>query len=123
MASKWKVGDRAVIRSDSNGFGGGRGTVTYVGRAWITVTSEAPWFRERRFRIADGRERGDGAGGYCIAVTPGEDLEIGRAVLAFERLRKHGHSWDYRDALTADEMDQISDIIEAALARRKANKS
>lgn len=111
--SAWKVGDPVVVLPDGNNMGGCRAVVAKVGRVWMTIGGG---YRTRMFSLADGHEKGDGVGGYCVAVTPEEASRRAALAVADARVRVHGSPWDWR-GLTVEETNAIADILDAAKAR------
>jgi len=111
---RWKVGDPVIVEVDSNGYGGGNYTVAAVGPKWLQI--DARGRRRRFFRVSDGQERGDGAGGYCYARTPADHQAMLARRAAQKRLLKLtvGVGYDWHRNLSIEQMHAIADILEAA---------
>lgn len=110
-AAEWFVGQEVVLRQHLRG--GYRDeivTISRIGRKWVYIQRRS---REEAFDITDGRVRGGNT--WSSRIGTAEMFEAwDRHARAVGRLRENtrGYSW-YRN-LTAEQIDSISELIEAA---------
>jgi hypothetical protein len=104
-----KVGDTIHVLPDANKRGGGVETVSAVGRKWLHT--EAGGCR-RSFDMASGHERGDGAGGYCVALTVAEHAAYLARLEPLKRLDTWCRAWNSAGKLTTDQIVRILAIID-----------
>jgi len=109
--ARFAVGDDVVIEGNASGRNGARGTVTHVGRLWVTVYPECQV--TRKFNGVTGCESIGGNGGYCLLFSVAKHAAREARVAARKRFKQVAPAdRDEWLRLSTSKLNRIAAILE-----------